>query len=237
MKAGLALPLALLALAACNSSPKPIAGDPAIEQVAGTELPPPSRADMFTDQRPYLIGPYDKLVIDVFGIPELSQRTVQVDAGGNLSYPLAGTVAATGRTPNELASELSNRLRQAYVRNPQVTVNLESTTSQVVTVDGQVTKPGLYPVVGTMTLMRAVATAGGASEFAKLDDVVVFRTVGGQKYAALYNLKAIRRGDYPDPEIFANDVVVVGDSQARRLFRDILAAAPIITAPLIVLLR
>jgi polysaccharide export outer membrane protein len=109
--------------------------------------------------------------------------------------------------------------------------------SQVVTVDGQVRQPGLYPVVGGMTLMRAVATAQGTSEFARLRDVVVFRTVGGQNMAALYNLDAIRRGLYPDPEIFANDVVIVGDSPARRIFRDVLQAAPLITTPIIALLQ
>ena len=76
-----------------------------------------------------------------------------------------------------------------------MTVNLKETVSQVITVDGQVTEPGLYPVVGRMTLMRAVATAKGLSEFAKLNDVVVFRTVKGQKLAALYDLHAIRRGE------------------------------------------
>ena len=83
--------------------------------------------------------------------------------------------------------------------------------------------------------MRAVATAGGAAEFAKLDDVVIFRNVDGQQLAGLYNLKAIRRGNYSDPEVFANDVIVVGDSQARRLFRDLIQASPLITTPLIVL--
>ena len=93
---------------------------------------------------------------------------------------------------------------------------------------------GLYPVIGKMTLMRAVATAEGTSEFAKLDDIVIFRTVNGQKMAALYNLKAIRRGYYDDPEIFANDVVVVGDSTARRLFKDALQIVPLLTTPLII---
>jgi polysaccharide export outer membrane protein len=106
----------------------------------------------------------------------------------------------------------------------------------VVTVDGQVNEPGLYPVVGRMTLMRAVATAKGVSEFAKMDDVVVFRTVNGQKMAALYNLKAIRRGNYDDPEIYANDIVVVSESSARRLFKDALQVLPAIATPLVVLL-
>ena len=128
-------------------------------------------------------------------------------------------------------------LRGRYVRNPQVTVNLKETVSQVFTVDGEVREPGLYPVIGKMTLMRAVATAKGSTEFAKLSQVVVFRKVGGQSMAALFDLKAIRNGQYDDPEIFASDVVIVGNSQARRIFRDVLQASPLITTPLIYLFR
>ncbi len=222
--------------ASCSGS-RIVGGDPSIKVVAGTVLPLPDREDIASEERPYLIGPFDKLIIDVFGIEELSEKEVQTDASGRISFPLAGTVEAAGRTPAEVEIILEERLRAAYVRDPQVTVNLKETVSQVVTVDGQVVEPGLYPVVGRMTLMRAVATAKGASEFAKLDDVVVFRTVKGQNYAALYNLGAIRRGSYPDPEVFANDVVIVGDSKARRIFKDVLQVAPLLTGPLIVALQ
>ena len=200
-------------------------------------LPPPSRGDLVAENRAYLIGPFDKLVIDVFGIEDLSKKEVQTDAGARFSFPLAGVVEAGGKTPHEIEQLIEQRLRGSYVRDPQVTVNLRETVSQVVTVDGQVREPGLYPVVGRMTLMRAVATAKGLAEFAKQSDVVVFRTVQGRKMAALYNLKQIRRGVYEDPEIYANDVVVVGDSQARRLFRDVLQAAPLLTTPLILFLQ
>ena len=201
------------------------------------ELPPPERADLFEQNRPYLIGPFDKLIIDVFGIEELSRKEVQTDAGGRISFPLAGIIETAGKTPGELEDIIEERLRGEFVRDPQVTVNLKETVSQVITVDGQVKEPGLYPVVGRMTLMRAVATAKGTDEFAKLDDIVIFRTVQGQRMAALYNLKAIRRGQYNDPEVFANDVVVVGDSSARRLFKDILQIAPLLSTPIIVLLQ
>ncbi|MBD8548176.1 polysaccharide biosynthesis/export family protein [Sphingomonas sp. CFBP 8760] len=200
-------------------------------------LPAPTREDLFGQNRPYLIGPFDKLMIDVFGITELSNKEIQTDAGGRISFPVAGGIDAAGRTPGELGAIIEERLRQGGIRNPQVTVNLRETVSQVITVDGQVKEPGLYPVVGRMTLMRAVATAKGADEFAKLSDVVVFRTVRGQKYAALYNLKAIRRGAYADPEVYANDVVVVGDSPARRLFKDAISVLPILVAPLILALQ
>lgn len=224
-------------IAGCASDQPKIGGSSAVTAVLGTVLPEPDRSDLVGGSRPYLIGAFDKLAINVFGVPELNQQEFQVDASGRLSFPLAGVIEVSGHTPNEVAELIREKLRGQYIRNPQVTVNLRETVSQVITVDGQVREPGLYPVVGRMTLMRAVATAKGAGEYAKLSDVVVFRTVKGQKYAALYNLKAIRRGAYEDPEVFANDVVVVGDSPGRRLFRDLVSVAPLLTAPLIIALQ
>ena len=223
-------------LSSCAGS-QALGGAKSVKVLTSTELPPPQRSDLIAQDRPYLIGPFDKLLIDVFGIDELSKKEVQTDASGRISFPLAGVVEAAGRTPAEVEDILEERLRKGFVRDPQVTVNLKETVSQVITVDGQVKEPGLYPVIGRMTLIRAVATAKGTAEFAKLDDVVVFRTVGGQQYAALYNLKSIRRGGYPDPEVFANDVVIVGDSKAKRLFKDALQVVPLLTTPLIILLR
>ncbi|MBB4839793.1 polysaccharide export outer membrane protein [Sphingomonas kyeonggiensis] len=233
---GVALLVAVSALSACAGS-RALGGDAGTQVVVGNELPPPSRVDIVGEDRPYLVGPFDKLEIDVFGVEELSKKEVQTDASGRISFPLAGVVEAAGRTPAEIQDILRDRLRVAHIRDPQVTVNLKETVSQVVTVDGQVREPGLYPVVGRMTLMRAVATAKGATEYAKLDYVVVFRTVQGQKYAALYNLKAIRQGAYADPEVYANDVVVVGESYARRLFRDFISIIPLVTTPLVVALQ
>jgi polysaccharide biosynthesis/export protein len=223
-------------LSAC-AGPGALGGGQNITVLPSGELPEPDRSDLTAGSRPYLIGPFDKLTIDVFGIEELSEREVQTDASGRISFPLAGILEAAGRTPAEIEDELEARLRTRYVRDPQVTVNLKETVSQVITVDGQVKEPGLYPVVGKMTLMDAVATAKGTAEFAKLDDVVIFRTVKGQRLAALYDLKAIRRGNYDDPEVFANDVVVVGDSSARRLFKDALQIVPLLTTPLIIALQ
>ena len=128
-------------------------------------------------------------------------------------------------------------LRAKYVRNPEVTVNIKTSVSQVVTIDGEVTEPGLYPVTNQMTLLRAIASAKGFSEYARADDVVILRSVGGQRMAGLYNVAAIRRGNYGDPPVYANDVIVVGDSPQRRLFRDFIALSPLIAAPLVAILR
>lgn len=223
----------VLGLSAC-STPRVGEGNPSLNVVSTISLPQPTRSDMTVAKRLYLIGAFDKVEIDVFGVEDL-KREVQTDGSGRLSFPLVGVVEAAGLTPAEVASVIEERLRGRYVRDPQVTVNLIETVSQVVTVEGEVRRPGVYPVVGNMSLLRAVATAGGTGENAKLNDVVVFREVDGQRYAGLYNLQSIRRGLYGDPELFANDVVVVGDSKARQLFRDILTLVPLLTTPLILL--
>jgi polysaccharide biosynthesis/export protein len=199
-------------------------------------MPAPSRSDLVAPDRLSLIGPLDTINVDVFGIPELT-RDVQVDASGRIAMPLVGTIDARGKTAQELAVSLTDALRRAHVRDPDVTVNIRESVSQVVTVDGQVAAPGLYPVTNQMTLMRAIASAKGLGEFAKQDDVVILRTVGGKRVAGLYSLEAIRRGNYPDPAIYANDVVVVGDSPARRLFRDVVSIAPLLAAPLIAIVN
>ncbi|WP_293871173.1 polysaccharide biosynthesis/export family protein [Sphingomonas sp. 67-36] len=199
-------------------------------------LPAPNRQDLTAPDRPALIGPLDTIQVDVFNVPELS-REMQVDASGRIAMPLAGTIDARGRTAQELASAIEATLRGRYIRDPQVTINIKSSVSQVVTIDGQVAEPGLYPVTNQMTLMRAIASAKGFSEFARQDDVVILRTVDGRKMAALYNVAAIRRGAYDDPPIYANDVIVVGDSPQRRLFRDFVSLSPILAAPLIAIVQ
>jgi polysaccharide export outer membrane protein len=199
-------------------------------------LPPPVRTDLVAQARESLIGPLDTISVDVFNVPDLS-REVQVDSGGSISLPLIGTVDARGKTSVELARAIETALRANYVRNPEVTVNVKSSISQVVTVDGQVGDPGLYPVTNQMTLGRAIASAKGVSEFAKLDDVVILRTVNGQRMAGLYNLTAIRRGLYADPAVYPNDVILVGDSPARRLFKDFVSVTPLLAAPLIALIQ
>lgn len=226
--------LLLSALTACAGN-RSYGTDPQV-QLAGTSgLPAPSASDVFARQRPYLIGPLDKLDIKVFGVEDLSLK-VQTDASGRISMPLAGVIETSGKSPAEVAMAIEAALRGKYIRNPQVTVNLEDTVSQVVTVEGEVKEPGIYPAIGKMTLLRSIASAKGTTELARLDDVVIFRTVGGQKMAGVYNLKAIRHGNYADPEVFPGDVVVVGDSQARRLFRDAVQLAPAVLSPLVFLL-
>ena len=227
------LPFLTIAVA-CAGAP-PLRTSPYVRVVDATELPPPT--DDASQAHVYRIGGQDRIVVDVAGFPELTEREFQVDAAGRISVPIAGSVLLDALTPADAERRIAASLRTAHVREPRVSVNVRESASRFVTVDGQVAQPGNYPVVDGMTLMRIVASARGASEFAKLDDVVLFRTVGGQRMAALYNLGAIRRGLYGDPVVYPMDVVVVGNSPARRLFRDIISTAPLLSAPIIALSR
>lgn len=228
--------LVVAALPACAHREPLVTTDRLTVVEAAATLPPPSRQDLTVPDRPALIGPLDTIQVDVFNVPDLT-REMQVDASGRIAMPLVGTVDARGKTAQELAETVEAALRGRYVRNPEVTVNIRSSVSQVVTIDGQVVEPGLYPVTNQMTLLRALASAKGLSEFARQEDVVILRTVQGRKMAGLYNIEAIRRGAYDDPAIYANDVVVVGDSPQRRLFRDFVSVAPLLAAPLIAFLQ
>lgn len=225
-----------LAIAACGGRP-PLQSTSTFTVVSQeSELPPPSRTDLTAKDRPSLIGPLDTIAISVFNVPELD-REAQVDASGRISMPLIGAIEARGRTAAELAELIESNLRGRFVKNPSVSINIKNSVSQVVTVDGEVEKPGLYPVTNQMTLSRAIASASGLTEFAEREEVVVMRTVDGRRMAGLYSLEAIRRGIYGDPEIYANDIVIVGDSPQRRIFKDLVSVAPLLAAPLIAIVQ
>lgn len=229
------LSCALLTLVAGACASPKMAENGEVATVSGGALPPPLEADLAGSGRRHLIGPGDTISVEILGLPEFS-RQVQVDADGEISLPLAGTVSVLGTNPEELSRLIEARMRAGFVRDPRVTVGIQETVSRVVTVGGEVERPGVYPVIGKTTLMRAIARASGTTDFARTNHVVVFRTVEGRDMAALYDLRAIRLGTYRDPEIYANDLVEVGESNARRLFPQIVQGLSILTAPLVTVL-
>lgn len=223
-----------LLLAACASPGLVDTGQVAI--TTPDALPAPAIGDLVEGARPHFVGPFDQLSVDVLGLPELS-RQVRVDASGRIALPLAGSVDVNGKSPEEIAGLVRDRLGASYVKNPMVTVTVNETVSQTLTVDGEVRAPGIYPVLGRMTLIKAIASAQGTTEVANASHVVVFRRVQGRQMAALYDLRAIRLGAYADPLVYTNDVVVVGESNARRLFPQVLQAAGLIMTPIVTVLN
>ena len=209
--------IAAAVVGGCTANPTLGQGSTAVR--VAQALPPPDQTGMAIDLSSYRIGPLDIIRVEVFGAPELT-REAEVDAAGNFSVPLAGAIQAAGRTPAELSAAIGAQLKGRYLRSPQISVNIVKARPKTFTVDGAVKAPGNYPIVGRMTLQQAIATAQGADQVANLNNIVIFRTVNSQKTAALFSLKDIRAGRLEDPQIYGNDIVIVGESAARRFFRD-----------------
>ena len=182
----------------------------------------------------YKIGPSDLLEIAVFGQPELA-RAVRVDTTGRISLPLIGAVDAVGRTSQQLERLIADRLSENYLQSPQVSVFIKEFTARRFTVEGAVNKPGVFPLVGQMTLLRALATAGGQGALSDVSEVMLFRVQPASGSITLkFDVEKIRAGDTPDPLIQNDDLLVVKRSRTRvalkdSIFRDLLDAIPSIS--------
>jgi polysaccharide export outer membrane protein len=178
----------------------------------------------------YRIAAHDALSVAVFQEPELStpaDSPLQVDASGNISLPLIGSLTAAGKTTDEMAALIASQLRGRYLKNPQVTVSVASSAPKKLTVQGEVEQPGVFDIKGRTSLLEAIAMARGETRLAATNQVAVFRNVNGQRMGALFDMNAIRRGAAPDPELLANDVVIVGHSKGRQMWQDVLSVTPL----------
>jgi polysaccharide export outer membrane protein len=173
------------------------------------------------------IGVGDALTVNVFQVESLS-GDFKVDQAGKIDYPLLGMVQAQGRTTDELSKQLAASLSQKYLQSPNIQVAIKDRAEQRITVDGSVSNPGMFIVKGPTTLLQAVAMAKGTTEDANPSRVIVFRTVGGQRVAGAFDLKAIRRAQAEDPVIYGNDIVVVDGNPARQMFRDLMTSIPLL---------
>lgn len=222
------LALALL-LAGCATD-RSYGEAPSIEIADLDELPPPGVENL------YVIAPQVPLKIEVVGAERLNGIYL-TDGQGRISFPLVGLLDLNGLAPNEAADKIADLLRGDYLLNPQVRVIPNEIPPPTVSVGGQVQRPGEYPVLGRQSLLRVVNQAGGLAEYAKLDDVLVLRTVSGQRYIGAYNIQAIQRGNYSDPTVYPNDIIVVGDSPNRRRIDAILRFAPLLSTSAILIDR
>ena len=174
----------------------------------------------------YKLAPLDTVTVSVYQVPDLS-RDYAIDQSGRITMPLIGRVDAVGVSTNELGAAIGQKLGEKYLRDPNVTVVLKDSASRVVTVDGSVRQPGIYPAVGSLTLVQAVALARGTDDLANPRRVAIFRTIGGKRMAAAFDLTSIRRGEMQDPPVYAGDMVIVDGSAVKKTQRDIMQSLPL----------
>ena len=213
-------------LAACSS-----AGGTRAAVAPDGGLPAPdttSASGAYRGATDYRIGAQDLLAISVFGVQELAKE-VRVNSNGQISLPLIGGMMAGGLTIPELERELARKYADGYLQNPQVSVFVKEFTSQRVTLEGAVNKPGIYPITGRTSLLQAIALAGGVDDkTADLGGIVLMRHVNGKRMAAAYDLRQVRRGITEDPQIYGDDIIVVEQAGSKTLYRNIIESMPIL---------
>lgn len=219
----LGLLIASLALASCGAGGR---GGPIPYDRKDFGAPDPVVAVPL--EQNYRIAPLDTVSIKVFKMPDLS-GDYEVDLTGKLSMPLVGDVQAFDLTTRQLGDKLTALYGAKYLENPSITVGVKSSTRRSVTVDGSVKSSGLFPISGPTTLIQAIAQAGGVGEDANPRRVAIFRTIGGQRQAAAFDLVSIRRGEAPDPQVYPGDIVVVDGSSLKALQRQLLNSIPILS--------
>jgi polysaccharide biosynthesis/export protein len=157
----------------------------------------------------YRIGPLDVLNIDVWKEPNIS-HIVPVRADGKISLPLLNDVQAGGLTPMELAAAIREQLGK-FISDPQVTVIVTEMNSQRVYIMGEVTRAGAYPLLPNMTVLQALSSAGGFTQFASVKKIYVLRRVDGQDKKIHFNYKDVVGGNHPEQNVVlqAGDTIVV----------------------------
>lgn len=211
---------AALFVGACADS----TGGPIPYNIAFGNPDAPTVAPLGSD---YRIAPMDTLSVKVFKSQDLT-GDYQVDLSGHISLPLVGEVDAANLTTAQLDQRLTEKLGEKYFQNPDVSVGIKTSSRRSVTVDGAVKQAGTFPVGGPTSLMQAVALAGGTTEDANARRVAVFRTIGGQRQAAAFDLAAIRHGQSQDPQIYPGDIVVVDGSSVKTGFKKVLQSIPLL---------
>lgn len=216
--------LLMLALASGSAAPAksgnaPQRGSAAPAKSGSTPAPlePEATASSSTVKSTYRISAGDQLEIYVWGDERL-QRSLGVLPDGTFSFPLAGTVMAVGKTPNQVEAELSRLLASQYKGvAPQVTVSVRQTSGMQIAIIGKVRSPGNITPIRYITVVDALAQVGGPNEFADVNNIIVLRNNGGKLSVIRTHVGSVLKGKpgstdlsgEGNPELRAGDTVIV----------------------------
>ena len=169
----------------------------------------PAAPKAATDDPTYEIGAEDQLNINVWNEPNVS-RTVPVRPDGKISLPLINDVQAVGLTPMQLAMSVAEKLKK-FMSDPQVTVIVTAINSRRFYIVGEMNRAGAFPLLPNMTVLQAISSAGGFTQFAKMKAIYVLRIVDGKSIKFPFNYKEVIKANHPEQNIILKpgDTIVV----------------------------
>ena len=158
----------------------------------------------------YVIGCGDVLEIVVWKEPDFSREQITVRLDGKISFPLLDDIQAAGKTPIELKNDIKSRLME-FISNPSVTVTVRDPASKRFYILGEITNTGEYPLIKKLTVLQAFALAGGFTEWASKNEIILLRKEGGKDKIIRINYKNIQKGkDFSQNVLIkADDTIIV----------------------------
>lgn len=176
---------------------------------ARTAAEQPASPKSATDDPSYEIGAEDQLSISVWKEPDIT-RVVPVRPDGKISLPLINDIQAAGLTPMQLAMSITEKLKK-FIADPQVTVVVMAINSRRYYIVGEMTRAGAFPLLPNMTVLQALSSAGGFTQFAKMKSIYVLRIVDGKSVKFPFNYKEVIAGKHPEQNIVLKpgDTIVV----------------------------
>lgn len=171
-------------------------------------VPPQSHAaEIAADSNEYIIGAEDVLNIYVWK-EESMTKTVPVRIDGKISLPLADDIQAAGLTPLQLKNVIVGKLK-GFIESPAVTVTVTEANSYKIFVSGEVKNPGVFRIRSETTLVQAIITAGGFTEWANKRRILIITSENGKEKRTTANYNNILDGDTPDVVIKRGDTIIV----------------------------
>ena len=155
-----------------------------------------------------VLGPMDVLDIRVYDEPELSGE-YRIDADGTVTFPFLGGISLAGLTPNESATLLAEGLANGYIVGPVVSVFVKEVNSRRIYVLGHVKQPGSFPYSDGMTVVAAIALAGGIDDGGAANRTKVARRIEGQELRFTVPVEKIANGQKPDVVLMPSDIIYV----------------------------
>lgn len=231
-----------LSLIACASTPtsnelQQAANERGIDNVTFSDSLPGYELDSLVSDRVFpKLRSGDKVDVKVFGFEDLT-GTYIVNRDGTIIFPLIGSQDVEGLDSLDLQQKLTDSYQDGFIRNPSITVEVETAPLGQIVVDGAVNEPSVIDLEKPMRLSEAIAMAGGVNEDADFDNVMIVRSVGNQRYVQTVDLQDLRVLGSEEPMLIPNDFVFVQPDKNRQRYEDFLTLVPALNLAAIIATR